>query len=138
MQNSRIELHYIDIRNFALVVPHFMREKNLATSGQDVVKHLILHFHCQDIKDFVLILQQYMKKKRIASKNTLLKRHMRQTRDFIDKQRVKKSQLENNLAENQIDTGNVEEKNCSSNEMDRSIKIEPVESILVETCSSLD
>ena len=74
------------------------------------------------------------------SSNFILKRHMRQTRDFIAKKRVKKkSQVENNSAENQIEfTGNVEEKNCSSNEMDRDIIIEPVENILVETCSSLD
>ena len=117
MQNSRIECHYIDIRNFFSVVSVFMREKNLATSAQAVVKPSILYFHCQDIKYIVLILQ----------------------RDFIAKERLKKSLLENNLPENQIESaGNVEEKNGSSDKIEREIKKEPYGSLFVEPYSSLN
>ena len=67
--------------------------------------------------------------------NFILKRHMKKTRDIIARERMSKSHLEKNLAENQIKSAdNVEGKNCSSNE----IKIEPVENVLVKPCSSLD
>ena len=53
---------------------------------------------------------------------------MRQTRDFVVQERLKKPQVGKSLAGNQIKSaGNVEEKNCSSNEIDRDIKIEPVQ-----------
>jgi hypothetical protein len=59
--------------------------------------------------------------------------------DFIAKERLKKSLLENNLAENQIESAdNVEEKNYSSDKIKREIKKEPDGSLFVEPYSSLN